>query len=297
MERLSQLGKFSPLNMKNCTKYISLTLAVALVVAVLIVIPVGAVDPSATLSLNYNTLSWSIYNIPSGDEVDTWQLDVKPLGSSAWITFRNGTGYQGSEAFTIPDEYYLNGNVFRFEFQLASDGSGFTSNFVTITDSNVHFTLSINDIGVVSWTPVNVPVTLHFRWLNNWVEDNEFLGLPSGTMVFDLYTTQYNTIQQGGYINTFNYQMSRTLEVYATCTIRGVTYTSNTVYRLGTDTIDPAPISGEVGITSPLVSDIQENIGLLYHGVQNSRIRVYFLTAILTLLPMVGIAFIIKRWS
>lgn len=282
--------------MKNCTKYISFTLAVALVGAVLIVLPVGAVAPSANIRIVGDTVTWSYLNIPDGDEIDTWYLQFRLSGSSSWSTLNSGVGPQ-VEGYVIPESQYFVGNSFRVYFTLASDGSGYSSNVVSIEAGEVHFTLSINDIGVVSWSPVYVPVTLHFRWLNNWVEDNDFIGTPSGTMVFDLYTTQYNTLQTGGYINTFNYQMSRTLEVYATCVIHGVTYTSNTVYRLGTDTIDSAPVSGEAGITSPLVSDIQDNIGLLYHGVQNSRIRVYFLTAMLTLLPMVGIAFIIKRWS
>lgn len=282
---------------KWCKVLLTVPLALALVSAVFIGLPVGAVAPSANCSIYNGQVTWSYLNIPSGDVVDTWQLQFRASGTSNWVNINTGSGPQ-AEGYIIPDSQYIAGNSFRVKFQLASDGSDYTSNVVSIENEDVHFTLSINDNGVVSWSPVYVPVTLHFRWLNNWVEDPDWFMAPAGSQVFNLYTTEYNTVSPRGTITEFyTQQYARTLEIYGTCVIHGVTYTSNTVYRLGTDIIASPPITAEPDITSPQVVQISDNVSLLYDGVKSSKYRVYFLTIMVTLLPMVGIAFIVKHWS
>ena len=266
-------------------------------------VPLGALGANR----NWGTVSISLtgdvitpsYNIDQGHEIETVDFQIREYGSNTWRTVSRVDDFY--ESIHIPSSLFVAGNTFRLRVYFYDDPDGYTySNTVSVPLPSIEFNLSIKNNNTVSWTWTGYPVTLHFIWYDDWsvIWDETYVTLPpnspSQSITFDITQTSYDTIFQSSYMTEYE-QLKYTLGVYATCNIAGRTITSNTVYRIGRDTLDSSP--AETGhYYDPLVNDVQSHVNLIYRSARNTRVWYYVLSAIVVILPLCAVAFVIKRF-
>lgn len=258
----------------------------------------SAAGVSVQISLAGDLIILDVSGIPSGDELDQWFLYYQAASSSSWELIKSSQ--DPNAELTIPQSLYISGNKFRVDISLASDGSSFSSNVVSVPFLDAQsFTLSIDDAGVVRWDYTGNAVTLHFQWLDNYVPVS-YNYQPMGTKSFSYWITEYNTVQpelSAAYVDPLG-QYKYTLAIYATSTVAGVTYTSNTVYRLGLDGYKLPESSGvDTAVYDPTVQEVQDHVNLLYHAVTRTPVYRYVISAIVVIVPMIALAYILKHWS
>lgn len=258
----------------------------------------AAAGVSVQISLAGDLIIMDVSGIPAGDELDQWFLYYQAVSSSSWELIKSSA--DPNAELTIPQSLYISGNKFKVHITLASDGSSFSSNVVSVPFLDAQaFTLSIDDAGVVRWDYTGSAVTLHFQWLDNYVPV-VYNYQPMGTKSFSYWITEYNTVQpelSAAYVDPLG-QYKYTLAIYATSTVAGVTYTSNTVYRLGLDGYVLPESSGvDTAVYDPTVQEVQQHVNFLYHAVTRTPVYRYVISAIVIIVPMIALAYILKHWS
>lgn len=258
----------------------------------------AAGQPTAEIVVYGDTLvPW--ISFPSDTDLLSVDLYYSAYDESAWHLLRRIPVEDYLETIRVDASLWIAGNKFRLRVECEAYDAVW-SNTVTVPVEPLNFGLTISNNNTVSWNWVGYPVTLHFIWYDNWVaiwnENSSSLppNQPAQPQTFDITVTSYDTLYSSPYIDTYE-QLRYTLGVYATCSIAGHTYTSNTVYRVGRDTINSSPaVTGSY--YSPLVNDVNSTVSMLYRSTRNTPVWYYVLSALVICLPCIGVAFILKRF-
>lgn len=253
-------------------------------------------NSSVSLSGFDNIISWSIVDDPD-DGVESVSVQFRAYGSSSWIQVDEilSEDMRSITSYIIPDNLYTQGNSFRIALN-TPNGVRYSSLY-TVSDpffSNFTLRYDVDEQAFFVSSASPSSIILHFQ----------YLGTASD------YPASFPDITIPAYTDSVSYSYFYAVSdngkpkivypphdclVYATTSISGVTYSSNTVRLYGFVHSSDISLPVDTSISIPTDSQISTYTSLIYSPVLETPVFRYTASAAACIFPLVFMAFIYRK--